>query len=158
MSKFIQLCKLGFLQRGRSMHRPRNDRVLFENGTIPFIQTADVKNAFLYINNSNSFYNEIGLKQSYLWKKDTLCITIAANIAETAILGIDACFPDSIVGFVNYKNICETKYIKYCFDMLQVKYKQISNGTSQENLNLENLSNFLIPYISLTKQHIVDII
>jgi type I restriction enzyme S subunit len=30
-------------------------------------------------------------------------MTIAANIGEVAILGFDACFPDSIVGFYPYE-------------------------------------------------------
>ena len=61
-------------------------------GEYPFIQTADVKEANLYLTEYSETYNEKGLKQSKLWKAGTLCITIAANIADTAILGIDACF------------------------------------------------------------------
>jgi type I restriction enzyme, S subunit len=38
------------------------------------------------------------LAQSKLWPEGTLCITIAANIAETGILTFPACFPDSVVG------------------------------------------------------------
>ena len=57
-------------------------------------------NAGLYITSYNSTYSELGLRQSKLWKKGTLCITIAANIAKTSILEFDACFPDSIVGFI----------------------------------------------------------
>ena len=57
-------------------------------------------------------YGEFGLQQSKLWPKGTLCITIAANIAETAFLGIDACFPDSVVGFTPYEQVLP-EYIKY---------------------------------------------
>ena len=157
MTKYVELNKLGSLSRGKSKHRPRNDKILFENGDIPFIQTSDVKDAYLYINHADTFYNKKGLAQSYLWKKDTLCITIAANIAETALLGIEACFPDSIVGFINDKSKCDIKYIKYCFDVLKNTYQQVSHGTSQENLNIENLNTLLIPYVNLERQHhIVD--
>lgn len=157
MTKYVELNKLGTLSRGISKHRPRNDKLLFENGNIPFVQTSDIKDAYLYIEHASTFYNENGLAQSKLWGKDTLCITIAANIAETAILAIDSCFPDSIVGFVNDKSKCDIKYIKYCFDILKLSYQQLSHGTSQKNLNLENLNTLLVPFISLEKQHhIVD--
>ena len=134
MQKFKELNKLGSLGRGKSKHRPRNDEMLFLNGKIPFIQTGDVKGANLFIYEPSSFYNEFGLKQSKLWPKGTLCITIAANIAETAILGIDACFPDSIVGFIANNN-CLNQYVKYCFDYLKKwlskKFNRNESGESK---------------------------
>ena len=78
--------KLGTVSRGKSKHRPRNDPSLF-GGEYPFIQTSDVKNAIFYITDYTDTYNEKGLLQSKLWEPNTLCITIAANIADTAILG-----------------------------------------------------------------------
>ena len=90
------LSELGALGRGISKHRPRNDPKLL-GGEYPLVQTGDVANAGLYITSYNSTYSELGLRQSKLWKKGTLCITIAANIAKTSILEFDACFPDSIV-------------------------------------------------------------
>ena len=89
---------LGLLARGKSKHRPRNDPALLD-GAYPLIQTGDVARAGDYIKSYSSTYSELGLKQSKLWPRGTLCITIAANIADTAILDFDACFPDSVVGF-----------------------------------------------------------
>ena len=90
----FKLGNLGFLGRGKSKHRPRNDSSLY-GGNYPFVQTGDIKAANLYISESSQTYNEKGLFQSKLWKKGTLCLTIAANIGETAILNIDACFLSS---------------------------------------------------------------
>lgn len=123
------LNELGTVSRGRSRHRPRNDNSLF-GGKYPFVQTADVKAANFYLTDYTETYNEKGLEQSRLWKAGTLCITIAANIADTAILGIDACFPDSIMGFVPFEGVSNAKFIKYAFDMLQRDIKQISQGTA----------------------------
>ena len=95
----VPLGQLGVLKRGVSKHRPRNDAVLL-GGNYPLIQTGDVSNAKDYITEYTSTYSEEGLKQSKMWGKGTLCITIAANIADTAILNFDACFPDSVVGFI----------------------------------------------------------
>ena len=90
-----RLDQVSEINRGKSKHRPRNAKFLF-GGIYPFIQTGDVREAHLYIESYSQTYSESGLKQSKLWDEETLCITIAANIAETAILKIKACFPDSI--------------------------------------------------------------
>lgn len=142
--EYKSLDELGSISRGRSKHRPRNDASLF-GGKYPFIQTADVKDANLYLTQYSETYNEKGLEQSKLWQAGTLCITIAANIADTAILGIDACFPDSIMGFIPFKGVSNVKFIKYAFDMLQRDCKQISQGTAQDNLSWEKLSTIKFP-------------
>jgi type I restriction enzyme, S subunit len=129
---------LGMLDRGRSRHRPRDDKSLY-GGIYPFIQTGDVKHAPFYINNYSQTYNEYGLAQSKLWSPGTLCITIAANIADTAILNIKACFPDSILGFIPYRNKSDVRFVKYCFDVYKSTLEAISKGTTQDNLSLDKL-------------------
>lgn len=152
------LDELGTISRGKSKHRPRNDPSLFD-GKYPFIQTADVKNANFYITEYSQTYNEKGLAQSKIWKKGTLCITIAANIADTGILGIDACFPDSIMGFVPYEDKSDVRYVKYCFDILQKQCQQISQGATQDNLSWEKLSTIKFPAPPLEIQkRIADIL
>lgn len=149
--EFKTLDELGLVARGKSKHRPRNDKKLF-GGAYPFIQTADVKKANFYISEYSETYNEVGLAQSKLWNPGTLCITIAANIADTGILSMPACFPDSIMGFVPYDDISDVRFIKYCFDILQSKCKQISQGTAQDNLSWEKLSTIKFPAPSLNIQ------
>ena len=136
-----KLNELGKVNRGKSKHRPRNEPSLF-GGKYPFIQTGEIKATDFYITNYSQTYSEKGLAQSKLWKKGTLCITIAANIAETAILGIDACFPDSIIGFVADENKSDVKFIKYHFDLLKLHLQSISQGTTQDNLSQEKLLKF----------------
>lgn len=142
--EYKTLDKLGSVSRGRSKHRPRNDSSLF-GGKYPFVQTADIKDANLYLTEYTETYNEKGLEQSKLWEAGTLCITIAANIADTAILGIDACFPDSILGFLPFDGISNVKFVKYAFDMLQKDCRQISQGTAQDNLSWKKLSTIKFP-------------
>lgn len=156
--EYLTLDKLGSISRGKSKHRPRNDKILF-GGKYPFIQTADVKAANLYLTEYKNTYNEKGLEQSKLWKAGTLCITIAANIAETAILEIDACFPDSIMGFVPFKGVSNVKFIKYAFDILKNNCRTISQGTAQDNLSWEKLSRIEFPAPPIEVQNkIVDIL
>ena len=85
--------EVGIFGRGKSKHRPRNDPSLFKDGTHFFVQTGDVARSHGRITSYSSKYNEIGLAQSKKWPKGTLCITIAANIADSGILSFDACFP-----------------------------------------------------------------
>lgn len=156
--EYKTLDQLGEISRGRSKHRPRNDSSLF-GGKYPFIQTANVKAANFYITEYDTTYNEKGLAQSKLWKPGTLCITIAANIADTGILAIDACFPDSIMGFTSHDNISDVRFVKYCFDILQQDCKKISQGTAQDNLSWEKLSTIKFPAPSIEIQRrIADIL
>ena len=142
--KKVTLDQMGIISRGRSRHRPRNDARLF-GGKYPFIQTGDIGAAGLYVTKYSQTYNEEGLSQSKLWDKDTLCITIAANIADTALLAFPACFPDSVMGFIPFENIANVKFVKYCFDILQKDCQQISQGTAQDNLSWKKLSTILFP-------------
>lgn len=107
------LSELGELNRGVSKARPRNSPELL-GGPYPLIQTGEVANAKTYITSFNSTYSEKGLAQSKMWPKGTLCITIAANIAQTSILTFDACFPDSVVGFIS-RNMTNELFIHYWF-------------------------------------------
>jgi type I restriction enzyme S subunit len=133
-----QLGELGELNRGISKHRPRNAPELL-NGAYPLVQTGEVANADLYINSYSATYSELGLKQSKMWPQGTLCITIAANIAKTAILGIDACFPDSVVGFIAREKT-NVFYIHYWFSFFQQVLEEQAPESAQKNINLRILN------------------
>ena len=132
------LPEMGEFGRGVSKHRPRNDPKLL-GGEYPLIQTGDVANAGLYITSYNSTYSELGLKQSKMWDKGTLCITIAANIAKTSILEFDACFPDSVVGFTANEKT-NNIFIHYWFSFFQAILESQAPESAQKNINLKILS------------------
>jgi len=136
-----KLDDLGFVGRGKSKHRPRNAPSLY-GGSYPFFQTGDIKAANLLLTDYTQTYNEKGLAQSKLWEPGTLCITIAANIAETAILGIKGCFPDSVVGFVPDPEKADVRFIKYYIDLIKLEMQNVSKGTTQDNLSLDKLLTF----------------
>lgn len=133
-----KLCGLGYLNRGVSKHRPRNDSKLL-GGIYPLIQTGDVASAGLYIKDYRDTYTEIGLAQSKLWEKGTLCITIAANIAKTGILVFDACFPDSVVGFLANSNKTNNIFVLYWFKFFQKILENQAPESAQKNINLKIL-------------------
>ena len=149
-----KLSELGSLDRGRSQHRPRNDPKLL-GGPYPLIQTGEVASAGLYITDYKNTYSELGLRQSKKWKAGTLCITIAANIAQTAILTFDACFPDSVVGFVPNKSISAV-YMHYWFGFFQKILEEQAPQVAQKNINLKILSELdvMVPPIELQDEFI----
>jgi type I restriction enzyme S subunit len=146
-----KLDQLGFVGRGKSKHRPRDDARLY-NGPYPFFQTGDVKSADFYLSRYSQTYSEFGLSQSKLWPAGTLCVTIAANIGESAILAIPGCFPDSVVGFIAYENVSDVRFVKYSIDVFKLRMKAISGGATQDNMSLDKLLTFDFPVPSLQIQ------
>lgn len=130
----VKLSTLGALDRGVSRHRPRNDPALL-GGPHPLIQTGDVSRADDKITTYSSTYSDLGLKQSKMWPRGTLCITIAANIADTAILDFDACFPDSVVGF-NGKDDVVNFYVHCWFKLTKGELERLAPAVAQKNINL----------------------
>ena len=139
--------------RGKSKHRPRNDAKLY-GGKIPFIQTGDIRGAPHVISQYTQTYSEFGLKQSKLWPKGTLCITIAANIAETTILDFDACFPDSVIGFVADPTKTSSGYVEYMLQSIKRKLEEKGRekSSAQSNINLATFQQLKLPFPPLEEQ------
>ncbi len=149
--RWVYLSNLGELHRGKSKHRPRNDPILF-GGKYPFIQTGVVRNSNGKITSFEQTYNDVGLAQSRLFPKGTICITIAANIADTALLTFPSCFPDSIVGYNGVQNLVENMFIMYYIKSKKTNLESIAPSTAQKNINLDILQKILIPIMSNDEQ------
>lgn len=134
----VRLPQIGELGRGKSKHRPRNDPRLY-GGAMAFIQTGDVAGADGWITRHSQTYSEFGVAQSKVWPTGTLCITIAANIADTALLSYEACFPDSVVGFIADPARCLPQYVKWWIDVLKGGLERLAPATAQKNINLGTL-------------------
>ncbi|MDD2600537.1 MAG: restriction endonuclease subunit S [Kiritimatiellae bacterium] len=145
------LGKLGSLDRGVSKHRPRNEPSLL-GGSHPLIQTGDVSRSNGYIRSFTSTYSDLGLKQSKMWPVGTLCITIAANIADTGILTFEACFPDSVVGFLS-KEKGRAEYVQGLFLFFREVLERKAPQVAQKNINLKTLRSLPVPLPPLDLQH-----
>ena len=137
--------EVGQFGRGKSKHRPRNDPSLFKPGIYPLVQTGEVARADTIVREYHSKYSEVGLSQSKMWPRGTLCITIAANIADSAILGFDACFPDSVVGLVPSQLIGDGRYFLWFMKTARGELLRFAPSTAQKNINLEILESVRIP-------------
>ncbi|MCC4104242.1 restriction endonuclease subunit S [Serratia ureilytica] len=142
---WCRLPDLGELARGKSKHRPRNDPALYSNGNCPLVQTGDVSRSNGVIKTYTALYNELGVKQSRIWPRGTLCITIAANIADSGILEFDACFPDSVVGYSPFFPEMPVKYFDIYMRTMKASLEKYAPSTAQKNINLDILSQVLVP-------------
>jgi type I restriction enzyme S subunit len=140
--------------RGKSKHRPRNAPKLY-GGKYPFIQTGDIRNADHFITGYSQTYSEAGLAQSKLWPKGTICITIAANIAETGILGFDACFPDSVIGVVTNPKEAEVDFVEYLLQSFKVRLQAKGKGSAQANINMGTFEEERFPFPPVAEQKII---
>ncbi len=138
--------------RGKSKHRPRGDVKLL-GGQYPLIQTGDVANSNHHIVGYSQTYNEFGLAQSKLWPKGTVCIAIVgANVAETAILNFDACFPDSVIGLVVDDRLADNEYVEFLLQTFKAILKQRGKGTARDNINLATFENQTFPFPNVVEQ------
>ncbi|WP_151140028.1 restriction endonuclease subunit S [Bacillus amyloliquefaciens] len=149
-----KLGEIGELQRGKSKHRPRNDPKLF-GGEYPFIQTGDVARSSDYVEDFSQTLSEFGYNQSKLFPIGTVCITIAANIADTAILKFPCCFPDSVVGFVPFEEIVSSEFVHYYISTIKNDLEHYAPATAQKNINLKILNEVLVPVPSLREHEVI---
>jgi type I restriction enzyme S subunit len=138
--------------RGKSKHRPRNDASLYD-GDYPFVQTGDVRNCEHLITKYSKTYNEAGLAQSKLWPKGTICITIAANIAETGILDFSSCFPDSVIGVVVNPEVTTIPYVEFLLQSFKAILKAKGKGSAQDNINMGTFEKLHFPFPNINKQN-----
>jgi len=129
--------------RGKFTHRPRNDPSLYD-GDYPFIQTGAVARASKFITSYKQTLNEKGLAVSKLFPVGTLCMTIAANIGDVAILNFEACFPDSIVGLIPLKGM-ERDYFFFVLRCMKQEFLLEAPVNTQGNLNVNRIGAMVVP-------------
>ena len=138
--------------RGKSKHRPRNEPKLYD-GPYPFIQTGDISNADHWLTDYTQTYSELGLSQSRLWPKGTICIAIVgATVGETAILDFESCFPDSVIGIVVNAQFADNEYVEFLLQSFKSLLKEKGKGTARDNINLGTFENQMFPFPSLKRQ------
>ena len=148
-----QLKQVTRILRGKFAHRPRNDPSLY-GGPYPFIQTGDVATANKIIKDHRQTLNEQGLGVSAMFPAGTLVMTIAANIGDVAILDFEACFPDSIVGFVPTDKV-ERDFLYYVFLAMKSEFVSEAPVNTQGNLNVERIGSRKIPLPTVAEQNFI---
>ena len=147
------LCKLKYvteIMRGKFNHRPRNDPKYYD-GKYPFVQTGDVARASKFIETYSQTLNELGYSVSKEFPKGSICMTIAANVGDVAVLNFDACFPDSVVGFVPAEET-HWNYLYYVLSAMKQQFTRNAIISTQLNLNIEIIKEEFIPIVAYQEQ------
>ena len=139
------------IMRGKFNHRPRNDPHYYD-GEYPFVQTGDVARADKFIRDYSQTLNELGYSVSKEFPKGSICMTIAANIGDVAVLDFDACFPDSVVGFVP-TGIIDWGFLYYVLKSMKEQFMRNAIVSTQMNLNIDIVKEEFIPITSIEEQN-----
>lgn len=136
--KLSRLEELATVERGKFSARPRNDPKFF-GGDIPFVQTGEVSAAGTYLINHKQTLNELGKTVSKVFPKDSILITIAANIGETAITTYEVACPDSVVAIIPKPAKAHVFWLKKVLETLKYDLDSKATQNAQKNINLEVL-------------------
>ena len=109
---------------------------LVEN--IPFVQTGDIAAAKTFLTSYSQTLNEDGLSVSRLFPKDTILITIAANIGDTAITSFDVACPDSLVA-IQPNNDTDCFWLNCFLETCKEELDGKATQNAQKNINLQVL-------------------
>lgn len=137
------LDELALIERGKFSVRPRNDPRYF-NGSMPFVQTGDITSSGTYLTSFSQTLNELGIKVSKVFPKDTILITIAANIGDTSITTFDVACPDSVVAIQPYEEKADVYWLKKTLETKKEDLDSQSTQNAQKNINLQVLKPLLI--------------
>ena len=137
------LGELALVERGKFSARPRNDPRYY-GGYMPFVQTGDVTSSSTYLCNFSKTLNEDGVGVSKVFPKDTILITIAANIGDTAITSFEVACPDSVVAIQPRKDIADVYWLKKHLETRKEDLDAQSTQNAQKNINLQVLKPLLI--------------
>jgi type I restriction enzyme S subunit len=140
--------------RGQFAHRPRNDPAFYD-GPYPFIQTGSISAADKFITEFTQTLNEDGLRISRLFPADTIVMTITgAKIAQVAVTTFEACFPDSIVGFVP-DHCVNRDYLYYLLVAMRPALLRAMVVTTQPNINYVQIGGNYIPLPPIKEQETI---
>lgn len=134
--KIQKLGDLATVERGKFSVRPRNDPAYY-GGNMPFVQTGDVSNSRVYLNNYSQSLNDKGILVSKVFQPDTILITIAANIGDTAITKFPVACPDSIVAI--YGKDVSVYWLNSALRVKKGELESCATQNAQKNINLEIL-------------------
>ena len=144
------LSEVSSIERGRFLHRPRNEP-RFYGGPTPFVQTGDVVRSAGRIRDFTQSLNSDGVRISRVFPAGTILITIAANIGYTGILQFASACPDSLVAITPNPNV-DTSFLEYFLQTQQPEMDRRAPKGTQKNINIQFLNPWPVPVPPLDEQ------
>ncbi|RYD85653.1 MAG: hypothetical protein EOP84_01815 [Verrucomicrobiaceae bacterium] len=140
------------VERGKFSVRPRNDPAYYD-GPHPFVQIGNLPREGGLVTEYTQTLNDKGLNVSKKFPRGTILIAIVgATIANTGVLGFDACCPDSLVAVRS-----DDETLRCYGDIwlrankLKLRGSAIASG-GQPNINLGIILPFFIALPPLAEQ------
>jgi type I restriction enzyme S subunit len=148
-------CRLGSyvsFERGKFSIRPRNDPSCF-GGQYPFIQIGSLDYSGSIVSTFTQTLNEKGLSASKMFKVGTIMVAIVGGtIGNLGVLGIDMCFPDSIIG-IRPRALTNQEYILFLLRYFQPHIRKMSyQMAGQPNIKLPTLENLIFALPPFSEQ------
>lgn len=137
------ISEIASVERGKFSARPRNDPQYY-GGNIPFLQTGDISRAGRFIVRWDQTLNAQGLAVSRLFPRETILMSIAANVGDVAISTFDAACPDSLVAVIP-KNGVNAEWLFQILRHSKEELSSLATQNAQANLSLEKIIPFKVP-------------
>lgn len=147
------MARLGDLYQITSGGTPsRKHLEYYQNGTIPWVKTGDLKQK--YLRATDEKITEIGLKNSSarIYPKDTVLIAMyGATIGASSILKIEAATNQACAAFVKRDDIMP-EYLYAFLESQQSRFIKDAVGGAQPNISAGYLKEIDMPIISIEEQ------
>jgi type I restriction enzyme S subunit len=133
----LQIVKIAEVCNTSSGGTPSRQRFdFFENGTIPWIKSGELKDTF--IKEAEEYITQGALDDSSakIFPNGTLLIALyGANVGMTGILGLDASTNQAICAVFPKKELLERDYLYWFFRKMRPNYLKSSFGGAQPNIS-----------------------
>jgi len=145
-----RLGDLAEIRRGASP-RPISDPKWFDSSSkIGWVRISDVTRSNKYLNKTEQYLSEEGIRKSRLVEKENMIMSICATIGKPIYTNFKVCIHDGFVVFENLK--ANKEYLFYFLDKIQLSWYKYGQPGTQVNLNTNIVGNEKIPYPFLPEQ------
>ena len=70
-------------------------------------------------------------------------------------MGFDACFPDSVIGFVSDSSKADVHFVEYLLTSFKAELQAKGKGSAQDNINLATFEKERFPFPSIKEQKLI---
>lgn len=146
--------KLGDVYKISSGGTPsRKNPMFWNNGSIPWLTTGELQNRVIY--DTTEKITSEGLKNSSakLYPIDSIVVAMyGMTVGYSAKLGIESTTNQACAVLYEKKINVKTDYVWYYIQSQTEALKALRHGSSQPNLNADDVANFQIPLPPLAEQ------
>lgn len=129
----------------------------YEEGTIPWVITADMTAAGMYIDITKKKITQKGYDNSNvrMFPKGTILFSMYGSIGKSCITKIELCTNQAILGIIADEKQVTIKYLYFCLQNLASKFLSMGRGGTQSNINAKMVKEFNIPIPPLPVQEAI---